>query len=76
MKRAKRRFFGSVASVASVAGAVALGLAIAPVAALGAEQSPAQMVQSEGTVARWYGPNMPGLPCPYFPVPGGPCSFL
>ena len=71
MKRAKRRFFGSVASVA---GAVAL--AIAPVAALGAEQSPAQMVQSEGTVARWYDPDMPGLPCPYFPVPGGPCWFF
>ena len=72
MKRAKRRF----RSVASVAGAVALALAIAPAAALGAEQSPAQMVQSEGTVARWYGPNMPGLPCPYFPVPGGPCWFF
>ena len=74
MKRAKRRFFGSVASVASVASVVAL--AIAPVAALGAEQSPAQMVQSEGTIARWSGPNMPGMPCPYFPVPGGPCWFF
>ena len=73
MKRAKRRFFGSVASVA---GAVALGLAIAPVAALGAEQSPVETVQSEGTVARWYDPDMPGLPCPYFPVPGGPCWFF
>ena len=71
MKRAKRRFFRNVVSVA---GAVALGLAVAPAATLGAEREPVEMVKSEGTVARLGIPDKLGMPCPYFPEPGGPCS--
>lgn len=65
MKRTKKRLLAGVV-------AATFGIVQAPLAHGSAPAAPTAASYSAST-AGWYGPNQPGQPCPYFPMPGGPC---
>ena len=70
MKRTKKRLLIGVV-------AATFGIVQAPLAQETQDSTPAAPTAATSypasTAARWYGPDQPGLPCPYFPAPGGPC---